>query len=76
LWQPELKNFRSKYTGKIAVCVGDYHRAFVESLFRGEDLIAPNWKTHLNKPREWEPIKQDTEYLKNVYATLDKALKS
>ena len=39
LWQPELREFRDEYPGKIAACVGDYHVPFVKSVFMQLDYF-------------------------------------
>ena len=75
LWQPELKEFRAQHKkSKVAVCVGDYHVPFVQSVFEGDKVQAPNWNNHLNTRREDRLTPQTTEFLQRVYDNLGKAL--
>lgn len=75
LWQPELRAFRTQHKkGKVAVCVGDYHVPFVQLIFEGDKIQAPNWNNHLNARREDRLTPQSTEFLQGVYDNLEKAL--
>jgi hypothetical protein len=75
LWQPELKEFRTQHKkGKIAVCVGDYHVPFVQSVFEGNNIQPPNWKNHFDTRREDRLTPQRTEYLKGIYKNILEAL--
>jgi len=74
LWQPELREFKEKYTGKVATCVGDYHVPFVQTVFEGREIQTPNWKTHLDTRREDKLTPQDADFLKRTYANIEEAL--
>lgn len=75
LWQPELRDFRTQHKkGKVAVCVGDYHVPFVQSVFENDNIQTPNWKNHLNTRREDRLTPQSTEYLNGIYKNILEAL--
>ena len=74
LWQPELREFKRAYKGKVAVCVGYYHIPFVRDVFDGREVKAPNWASHIDTRREDKLAPQDADFLRNVYANLEKAL--
>ena len=76
LWKPELQSFRNKYPDKIAVCVGNYHVPFVNSVLEGKEMSAPDWKTHIDMRREDKHTPQDACSLKKIYENIDKALNS
>ena len=75
LWQPELIVFRGTYQGNVAVCVGGYHVPFVQAVFDGHEIQAPNWETHIDSRREDRLSPQDAGFLRNVYANLEEALR-
>lgn len=75
LWQPELKEFRGQYDGKVATCVGDYHVPFVQDVFDGKKIQAPNLETHIDSRREDRLTPQDANYLKKIYVNLEEALR-
>lgn len=75
LWQPELREFRVNHSGKVAICVGDYHVPFVKDVFDGKDLQAPNWKTHIETRREDKLTPQNTDFLKRTYDNLEEVLR-
>lgn len=76
LWTPELTEFRKRYPGKIAVCCGDYHVPFAQSVFDGREQKQPDWKAHIDNRREDRTTPQDADFLKKVYENIGKALKS
>ena len=75
LWRPELKGFREKYEGKVAACVGNYHVPFVQSVFDGMEVQAPNWENHIDTRREDKLTPQDSDSLRKIYADIEKALR-
>lgn len=75
LWQSELKEFKGQYNGRVAACVGDYHVPFVQDVFDNKKIQAPNWENHIDTRREDKLTPQDADFLKRVYANLEKALK-
>ncbi len=75
LWRPELRHFRARYSGKIAICVGDYHSPFVRDALEGQSIPVPNWNTHLDHLREDHLTPQDPKVLRRIYGELEKALK-
>lgn len=75
LWQPELKEFRRQYPDKVAVCVGNYHVPFVQAVFDGQEIQAPNWETHIDLRRGDRHTPQDADFLKRTYVNLEAALR-
>ena len=74
-WKPDLVRFRKQYSGRIAVCCGDYHIPFVQSVLQGKEQISPDWKTHIDNRREDMYTPQSAEFVKKVYLHLEKALR-
>ncbi len=76
LWKTELEAFQEEgKSGKIAVCVGDYHAPFVQAVFDKQNIQAPNWDTHIDSRRKDEHTPQDANFLKRIYSNLEEALR-
>lgn len=73
-WAPDLKKFRIEHDGKIAVCCGDYHTPFIQTVLDGKTPVKPNWETHIDNRREDTHTPQDAHKLKQIYKNLESAL--
>lgn len=72
-WRPDLRRFRTDYTGKIAVCVGVYHVPFVQSVLEGREIEKPDWPNHISK--NYDPyVVERRDLLKEIYRNIEAAL--
>ena len=75
-WKPDLIKFRSQFNGKIAVCTGDYHTTFIQTILDGKEVQKPDWYNHIDKRREDVHTPQNPIKLKQIYQNLEMALEA
>lgn len=68
-----MENGFTDYTGKIAVCCGNYHAPFVQAVLEGKEIEKPDWSNHIDKNNDPFVVKR-RDLLKGIYRNIEAAL--